>query len=181
MLLSIESPFIPYSPFATQNSRETQATQKVVPIQSIPSAALLGILVNVYTAHWQYENEQVGNWLERLQPFITNHCMGLFFTKDGEPYGVATWVLVSQQQHFALLNNATHATLNSLQLNMHKQEFSNQPDNQGNQSYLWFTDYITPFSHALDMTKAMQKRFSKHKQAWALNVNPNQTIARQVW
>jgi len=143
--------------------------------KNIDSYTAIGIATSIYAAHWQYESWQVQLWLKRVTPFFEHQQVHLFLTQDHAPYGLATWLLANNSLHQRLLSNANWQTLEPL---LTGDTWSSQNIEK---SHLWLIDFVTPFSHALDATNALQDQFPQHPCAWALNQNPDQHLARQVW
>jgi hemolysin-activating ACP:hemolysin acyltransferase len=168
MLAQINSPLLPLP--LEQPSEEGH---------SLTLFQTVGVLLSLYSAHWQHDEQTIQQWLKRVMPFLQHQQARLFLTEDKTPYGFASWVAVPQAIHLQLLETATWAQLQpKLDDLLHQ---TTKPSSKNEPTYLWFVDLLTPFSHALAATQELKHHLSPHSQAWALNINQGQCVPRQVW
>jgi len=142
----------------------------------------VGILLSLYSHHWQHDEQTMLQWLKRIMPFLQCQQSRLFLTDEEAPYAFASWVEVPLSMHLQLLETATWENLqpNISALLEHSTQ-SNPKTEPAPTTYLWFVDLLTPFSHALTMTQELKEHLSHHASAWALNINEGQQTPRQVW
>ena len=165
MLAQINSPLMPLT-------QDVDKTPQTTP----PLFQTVGILLCLYSLHWQHNTQTIGQWLGRVMPLLSHQQVRLFFTEDHAPYGFASWIEVPEPIHQQLLKNATWAHVEP-QLT----QLLGRTIQAGEPRYLWFIDLMTPFSHALGVTNDLKQQLSNHQNAWALNINQGQHSPRQVW
>ena len=157
-------------------SQEHQATNPAQAQVHIPLVQTVGILLSLYSLHWQHNTQTISQWLGRVMPLLKHQQARLFLTEDKTPYGFASWIEVPEAIHQQLLQNATWAYAEP-----RFNEWLENTSPNDEPHYLWFIDLLTPFSHALDATKDLKQQLSHHQSAWALNINQGQNTPRQVW
>lgn len=145
----------------------------------LPIFQTVGVLLSLYSGHWQHDSQTIEQWLKRVMPFLQHQQARLFLTEDKTPYGFASWVALPQSVHLQLLEAATWANLQPKLDDLFNQPPQAKANNEP--TYLWFVDLLTPFSHALEATQELKHYLNTHARAWALNINQGQCVPRQVW
>ena len=174
MIIEIISPLMPLTQGVDQEIQESESVDQA--LTTIPLFKTVGVLLSLYSCHWQYNNHSISHLLSRVMPFLNHQQARLFLTEDKTPYGFASWVEVPEAIHQQLLLNATWECAEpQLTVLLNSTSQSDQP------RYLWFIDLLTPFSHALAAITDLKQQLSSHQSAWALNINQGQHSPRQVW
>ena len=173
MLTQINSPLLALPIEQTSKEGHSEGSHALSLFQTV------GVLLSLYSMHWQHDSQTVQQWLKRVMPFLQHQQARLFLTQDKTPYGFASWVAVPRTMHLQLLEAATWDKLQpKLDDLLHQ---ATKPSSKNEPTYLWFVDLLTPFSHALAATQELKHHLSIHTQAWALNINQGQCVPRQVW
>jgi len=174
MIIEIISPLMPLIQGVDQEIQESESVDQA--LTTIPLFKTVGILLSLYSCHWQYNNHSISHLLSRVMPFLSHQQARLFLTEDKTPYGFASWVEVPEAIHQQLLKDATWECAEPQLAQLLSGTLGNNEP-----YYLWFIDLLTPFSHALAATKDLKQQLSNHQSAWILNINQGQHGPRQVW
>jgi len=173
MLTQINSPLLALPIEQTSKEGHSEGSHALSLFQTV------GVLLSLYSMHWQHDSQTIQQWLKRVMPFLQHQQARLFLTQDKTPYGFASWVAVPRTMHLQLLKAATWEKLQPEVDKLFHQ--ATKPSSKNEPTYLWFVDLLTPFSHALAATQELKHHLSIHTQAWALNINQGQCVPRQVW
>lgn len=174
MRTSVESLLLPFAD--EQNEREQEDL-----------FSRLGMAVNLASMHWQHETTLLVDWFARIKPLLEAEQCLFFYDSQEAPYGFACWFYCDDQQHARLQENAGIENFSTM-LEVHLEQLpesgslnSTEIGRTAKPSHLWLIDFVTPFSHGLAAIQELKQSLPDHKEAWAINVNPEQTLARRIW
>ena len=101
MLTQINSPLLALPIEQTSKEGHSEGSHALSLFQTV------GVLLSLYSMHWQHDSQTVQQWLKRVMPFLQHQQARLFLTQDKAPYGFASWVAVPRTMHLQLLKAAT--------------------------------------------------------------------------